>query len=83
MHKQLFNTGVRPSSGAGLWGEHQEWVGGTKHIAFYLDTLPPKGSTLKYLAQEPDERMISISIVGGGMLSEWAIYQPPIARHEE
>ena len=77
MYKMLFNTGVRPENRVDkliAFSEHEEWKGGTLHIAFYLEKEPPENWTLKHLCNNPREGELSIPIVAGGMLSKFAIF---------
>ena len=84
-YKMLFDTGVKPwnhcylsgpNKGKLITGEHEEWHGGTLHIAYYLESEPPEGCILQYLAPEPEQKdyLINIPIVGGGMLSKYAVF---------
>lgn len=83
-HKFWFNTGVTPQNRPydSLWGEHQAWRGGTLQIVFYLESAPPAGYRLLYLCDKPYaslearpvEGAIVIKVVGGGMLSEFAVF---------
>ncbi len=83
MHKMLFNTGVRPwnhcylsgpNKGKLITGEHEEWHNDQLHIAYYLERKPPENAILQYLAPEPEEGMLNIPIVAGGMQSKYAIF---------
>jgi hypothetical protein len=79
-----FNTGVRPENrldknGKVVLMDHQEIKGGVMQIAYYLEREPEEGLTLSYLTQanylehlKPYE--VAIKIVGGGMLSDYAIF---------
>jgi len=84
MYKMYFNTGVRPWNRTKNDGslislsDHQEWKNGTLQIAFYLEHEPPEGSILKWLCNDVQEdELIYIPIVGGGMLSKYAVFTPP------
>jgi hypothetical protein len=86
MHKMLFNTGVRPEnhrdkSGRLIQGEHEEWVGGQLHVVYYLEEEPKPTYRLEHLCSKEslEKRPIqpwekAIRIVGGGMLSDYAIF---------
>jgi hypothetical protein len=80
-HKMLFDTGVRAENhldkkGNLIQGEYEEWVGGTLHIAYYLETPPLKNYRLDYLqpTDEVKDWQVAIKIIGGGMLSKYAVF---------
>jgi hypothetical protein len=78
-HKFWFNTGVTPHnrSGETTLMDHQSWKGGTLQIAFYLESAPPAGATLAYLCSSLpplSPNQVAINVVGGGMLSEFAVF---------
>jgi len=76
-HKLWFNTGVTWQHREGVpLMEHQAWRGGTLQIAFYLEYAPPKGSILLYLQRgmEQKEGYVFIPVVGGGMISKFAVF---------
>jgi hypothetical protein len=86
MHKILFRTGVKrenhlylsgPQKGELIQGEHEEWHNGQLCIAFYLNEKPPENYHLEHL--QPDRvpllpGQMSIPIIGGGMLSKYAVF---------
>ena len=82
-HRQLFNTGVLLKNSLDANGKlikmpHDVWKGGVKHIEFWLEKEPPANSRRDWLQDAPltnlNERQIAIRIVGGGMLSEYAVF---------
>jgi hypothetical protein len=76
-HKMWFNTGVFPWNRSRELSEHEAWIGGRLHIAYYLESAPPERSELLWLAQEADPApyYVSIPIIGGGMSSKFAIFK--------
>lgn len=79
MYKMYFNTGVTPS------GHNppikpvlpfQTWRGGTLQVEYHLEHKPPQGARLLWLCSTLDttQGRINIKIVGGGMLSGYAIF---------
>jgi hypothetical protein len=79
-HKMYFNTGVRPENRpANSLMPFQSWRGGTLHVEYTIENEPPTGARLLYLSNTPENNYgrISIKITGGGMLSEYAIFQMP------
>lgn len=78
MIRHWFNTGVRQDTYPPVpLMEHQYWHGGVKQVAFYLESEPPEGYVLKYLFDYPElikEGEVAIRVVGGGMLSKFAVY---------
>jgi hypothetical protein len=84
MYKMLFNTGVKPEnhcylSGARqgqliIGGQYEEWRSGTLHIAYYLESKPPEGWVVKHLCYSPEVGELYMPIVGGGMLSKYAVF---------
>ena len=74
-YKMWFNTGVRPWNRPGVkLMEHQEWKNGVLHIAFYLEKEPPKGYILSCLGNAPMNGELAIKVIGGGMLSKYALF---------
>lgn len=79
-----FNTGVKPENrldknGKVILMDHQIIKGGVMQIEYYLEREPEEGLILRYLVQSnylehmsPNE--VAIKIVGGGMLSDYAIF---------
>jgi len=77
--KMYFNTGVTPANRPhDSLCEHQEWKDGTMQIAFYLESEPPKGSRLLHLCSNVQEGEFAIPVVGGGMVSKFAIFNCPV-----
>jgi hypothetical protein len=88
-YKMYFNTGVRPENRLSLSGEnkgklvlseHEALKGGTIQIAYYLEEKPKDNYRLLYLCPEDyiktmPEYEKAIKIIGGGMLSDYAIFQ--------
>ena len=75
-HKFWFNTGVQP------W-KHKNYhypdggvlKNGTVQIPYYLEYAPPKGFTVSHLCDKPQPGELAIPIVGGNMLSKFAIFK--------
>jgi len=77
-HKMYFNTGVRPENRPGTpLGKFQVWRGGVLQIIYYLQVAPPEGWVVSHLCDtiQPDEANRFIPVVGGGMLSKYAIFK--------
>lgn len=79
MHTMYFNTGVLPHNRPGQLGEFESWRGGTLHKEYHLERAPLPGWTISFLCgPEYLEQLrpfeTAIKIVGGGMLSEYAIF---------
>lgn len=84
MFKTYFNTGVKPENrldknGKMILMEHQEIKNGVMQIAYFLEREPESNLTLKYLApanylEHLNPHEAAIKIIGGGMLSDYAIY---------
>jgi hypothetical protein len=84
MFKTYFNTGVKPENlldknGKMILMEHQEIKNGVMQIAYFLEKEPESNLTLKYLVpanylEHLNPHEVAIKIVGGGMLSDYAIY---------
>ena len=78
MYKMYFDTGVRPVNRPyDSLCEHQEWKDGTMQIAFYLESEPPKGSRLSHLCDNVRDYEFALPVVGGGMVSKFAIFNVP------
>lgn len=88
-YKMYFNTGVRPENRLSLSGEnkgklvlseHEALKGGTIQIVYYLEEKPKDNYKLLYLCSEDYTKTMpeyekAIKIIGGGMLSDYAIFQ--------
>ena len=84
-YKMFFNTGVKPcnllnKNGETILLEWQVIKGGVMQIIYFLERKPEANLILKFLApkdylnhMQPSET--AIKIVGGGMLSDYAIFQ--------
>ena len=80
MEKLYFNTGVKPWNSDEL-GEHEEWINGEKHIAFYVSDIP-EGGIFKFAC--PIETFEQVKedypyyeyreILDGGLLSDYAFF---------
>ena len=77
-----FNTGVRPESGSGLFGQ-QVWKDGTKQIPFVCDGVPDNARFLFACDNEnlPETKIPGIIVVKiintgpGGILSKFAYFK--------
>ena len=77
-YKRWFNTGVKPENRIGVsLSEFQAWINGTLQIAYYLESIPPSNAILEWLGNDNkvNNNQVAIKIVGGGMLSEYAIFK--------
>lgn len=88
-YKMYFNTGVRPENRLNLSGEnkgklvlseHEVLKGGTIQIVYYLEEKPQDNYRLLWLQPsftmgEIPSHQKAIKIVGGGMHSDYAIFQ--------
>ncbi len=73
MTRLLFNTGV-PEFCSSLSGPYQKWIGGAKQIEFFVKEAPAPGSTFLYALDNPSTDEYAIEIVGGGLLSKFAVF---------
>lgn len=84
MHKMYFNTGVLPEnrldeSGKVVLMDFQVVKNGTIQIEFFLEEKPDDNLTFRYCAPSnyldfKKDWEVAIKIVGGGMLSDYAIF---------
>lgn len=82
MYEMFFNTGVKRENRLDKEGnliryEFDDWSRGVLRIKYYIESEPPKNSRLDYLAQDDkhlNPSQMAIKIVGGGMISEYAIF---------
>lgn len=82
-----FCTGVRPESGAKLFGEYQRWrptVGGgvVKVVLLYADV--PADSTLLFACDQPDlpdakAPGVVVAPITGGLVSKFGYFRVPSA----
>ena len=89
VYKMYFNTGVRPENRLSLSGEnkgklvlseHEVLKSGTIQIVYYLEEKPKDNYRLLWLQPaftmtELPAHQKAIKIIGGGMLSDYAIFQ--------
>lgn len=77
MHKMYFNTGVTPANRDYKMDllPYQVWKDGTLQIEYYLAEKPPDGWVVDYLCDYLDNRKYFMPIVGGGMLSTYAVFK--------
>ena len=83
-HKMYFNTGVKPENrlnkdGKLVLGKYQILKGGTIQIIYFLEEKPNENYKFKYLIPESSLNIltsneIAIKIIGGGMLSDYAVF---------
>lgn len=74
MVKLLFSTGVRQSPDSSLFGPYQKWIGGVKQIEFFVKEEPVPGATFLHALDNPGPNEYAIEIVGGGLLSKFAVF---------
>jgi len=81
MEKLYFNTGVKPWNSAPL-KEHEEYINGQKHIAFYVEDIPQNGifdfacpkETYKEVKKDHPCHE-SRKILDGGLCSDYAFFR--------
>jgi hypothetical protein len=81
MEKLYFNTGVKPWNGDKL-GEHEEFINGEKHVAFYVDDIPKNGIFEFACPESTFERVKKDypyyefrKIIDGGLCSDYAAFK--------
>ena len=80
MEKLLFNTGVKHWNNLNL-GEHQEFINGEKHIAFYVEDIPINSrfefACLEDIAKKYENKPFYRirKIIDGGLLSDYAVFK--------
>lgn len=81
MVKLHFNTGVKPWNSSKL-GEHEEWINGTKQVAFYVEDVPEGGHFEFACPKETFEQVKKDhpcheyrKIIGGGLISDYAFFR--------